>query len=146
MLLEAHGTGDYLVKTWIQRALSKPKPKSKVTARRSTPRISAEGKLDVRVVDVATTVSIKDISFGGVALSSPEAFRAGDQHRLIFTTKTGVTIEVPAVVAHCRGVDEGGYVSGWQFVTEPAHAQSILQLLDAVSGILSSRSLRLVAR
>jgi hypothetical protein len=135
------------VKTWIER-LSKTKPKSKPkpTARRSAPRISAEGKLDVRVVDIDMPVSIRDISFGGVAIKSPGPFRKGDRHTLQFTTKTGAVIQVPATVAHCRRVDDGEHISGWQFILEPSHAQAILQLLDAVSGILSSRSLRLVAR
>jgi hypothetical protein len=90
--------------------------------RRRAPRIELLGRLHGHSVSLDLPVTVLEISLGGMAIETGQAFPLGAVHLFRLTLGDDSTAELPARVMHCRNVAPAEsaprYVTGLQFVEE----------------------------
>jgi hypothetical protein len=84
------------------------------------------------IVGFSGTVTIRDISVGGLALVSSLPLRRDAVHEMQLTLgKLAVTVQAKAV--HCRRQNDGRWLLGIAFQPSRQKGPTIEQLIDAVT-------------
>jgi hypothetical protein len=90
--------------------------------RRRSPRIELLGQLHGRVVTYDKSVSVRNVSLGGLSLESAFAFTVGVVHAFRLTLGDGSSVELRGTVLRCREEPtlDGStrYITGVQFVDD----------------------------
>jgi hypothetical protein len=107
--------------------------------RRRHPRRPVGSHVNARVEPAAQSVTLRDISFGGFLLESPEPFHVDAIHQFRIATPQGWETVVTARSVHCRQADATRFLTGFTFVDPvgPEAEQRIHQLIDKVSSVVA---------
>ena len=105
-------------------------------ARRRSARFVPTAHLTIRITTLEVPLDLRDLSFGGFAISAPRPFKTGLTHWFTFSTDKGLGVTLVAKAVHCYASlvnDQQIYVSGWEFMIGSAEETDagIRQLLDA---------------
>jgi hypothetical protein len=74
--------------------------------RRRSPRIELVGQLTGESQQAAgRELVVREISLGGMAIESPDAFEVGSTHVFRLTMGDGSAVELTGLIRHCRPVD-----------------------------------------
>jgi len=86
---------------------------------RRWPRLVPDREISVTIPSLRVTLTLRDLSVGGFAVSAPRPFTVGITHRFLFTAEGGVEITIVAKAMHCHSRPANGqplFVTGWQFM------------------------------
>ena len=90
--------------------------------RRRAPRVDVIHPLSGRSAERRTRISVLDLSLGGMAVRSGEAFSVDKAYQFEIALGDGSTVTVRGLVRHCRKVAPqgrgGDYVAGIAFVDD----------------------------
>ena len=107
--------------------------------RRRSPRIELMGRVHGHSVSSDLSVSVLEISLGGMAIRTSVRFETGTVHAFRLTLGDESTVELNGRVMHCRDVSPTGdapaFVTGLQFVDdEPAeNGPTVSDLIDRIT-------------
>jgi hypothetical protein len=105
-------------------------------ARRRSARIVPTAHLTVTIPTLAVPLELRNLSFGGFAISAPRPFKTGLTHRFTFAADNGLEVTLVAKAVHCYASlvnDQQVFVTGWEFMLGSADVTDagIRQLIDA---------------
>jgi len=90
--------------------------------RRQSPRVRILGRLHGQEVALATPVTVREISLGGLRVETPVPFPEGAEHAFHLTLGDGAAVTVSARAVHCQPVDTPDgpplYLTGFRFVDD----------------------------
>jgi hypothetical protein len=92
--------------------------------RRRHPRVAILGQLHGHIVALDTTVTVTEISLGGMGIQTDIAFPIGAVHDFQLTLGDNSVVRLRGRVAHCQRLASGSerYVSGIEFVDDPVES------------------------
>ena len=109
--------------------------KSPLMSRRSSPRINIEDELSMSFADLVTPVRVRDVSFGGFALETPDPVTVGETRVFELGVPSRPTLFVRATSTYCRKSPyRDAYFSGWAASSERAK-QTLTDAINAVTGL-----------
>lgn len=90
--------------------------------RRRNPRVAILGKLHGRIVTLDVTVTVIEISLGGMRIETAVPFPVDAVHEFQLTLGDNSIVHLKGRVAHCQrtGGDQERYISGIQFIEDTA--------------------------
>ena len=103
---------------------------------RRTARLAVNGQVQVTIPGTDAALELRDMSFGGFAITASRPFWKSMTHRFMFSTLAGGvgrSITLVAKVVHCYALEgEQKFVSGWAFMpgTSDRTEKEIGQFLD----------------
>jgi hypothetical protein len=122
------------------RDAGEPSMNEPVLTRRKHPRYAAHGRIACELLPHYLSVTVVDMSRGGVLVRSPMTARLGDIQRFRFriASERDAIFVLRAQVVHCTAtIVNGGmsYLTGLEFVetNSPVYQRAIEQLIDAVA-------------
>jgi hypothetical protein len=88
--------------------------------RRRNPRIQLLGRLHGSVVALEVSVTVTEISLGGMAIETEIDFPRGAEHEFQLTLGDDSTVRLKGRIAHCQKLagEAPRYLSGIEFVEE----------------------------
>ena len=95
------------------RPLAGPTP-SAATSRRSSPRLDAEGILEIHFIQGNALVTLKDLSLGGFAIHTGQPIAVGTVEAFYIGVAGSPGRPISAQATHSRQVEPGVYLSGWK--------------------------------
>jgi hypothetical protein len=94
-------------------------PSTASAAGRRWPRLVPDRHISVVIPSLRVTLTLRDLSVGGFAVSAPRPFTVGITHRFLFSTESGVEITIVAKAMHCHSRPTDAhplFITGWQFM------------------------------
>ena len=111
--------------------------RSPAMSRRTSPRIQVEDELSIAFADLVTPVRVRDVTFDGFALETPNRIPVGEIRLFDIRTPSAPTRFVRATSTYCRKSPyRDAYISGWAATSERAR-QTLMEAVDAVTGVIT---------